>query len=229
MKSLVFLPFLALTITACSSGNDSKGKNELCDKKWAPGVITELPGAQEKVDTSDSAKSLKMKAGEYVTPSIRLFYFDKSSDIRLDLNIAPGKIDPKTGNTSFSINCVGGKGLRSNMDTLSIKIPFVAKMKVDGAGSGTITKNELSIDLNSKTNRSFIHVTTAGISEKSDSLKDTYPKDADKKHILYKVNDDVYESRIQLMSQGRKDTKGDQRSLDVRAYISYTKAVVVEE
>ncbi len=223
MKSLVILSALSLALVACSSNNNSSKKNELCDSKWAPQDLNNT-AAQEKVDSSESTKSIKMNQGEYKTPSLRIFVYDKSADIRLDLNVSPGGVNSKSGSLNYTINCIGGKGLRSNMDTLSVKIPYIAKMVVDADGKSVLTKNELTLEVANKANKGFIHFADASLGkDKSESIKDAYPKDTDIKHIIYKLSETSYESRVQFKGQGRKDTKGDERSLDLRAFVSYQK------
>ena len=204
LKSLVFtfsLISLTLAVSACSNSSRNNGEVKLCDQKWSP-ISTDNSSAQEKVDTSDDAKSISIPAGEYETPSIRLVYYDQQKDIRLDLSISPNKINQKTNSVSFSFNCVGGKGLRPQMDPLTIQLPYVAKMVVGADNSSRLSTHELTVSIDFSRESVVLVENSVLSSDQAGSLKNTYPKNANTQHIIYKINSTDYESRVKVLSEG---------------------------
>lgn len=214
MKLLVIISSLALITAACSGGNPRKRSNELCTQKWAPATI-DNPNAKEKVDASESSKSIAMTEGVYQAQPIRVYMFDQSEDIRLDLTIYPDRFNEKSG-SPFTINCVGGRGLKPSMDTLSIEIPYITTVNVDGSGSSRVEMAALTLEVASKLRPQYIYVESSSAVKTSKTLKDAFEVGANAKHMIYKLGDTSYESRVQYLSAGRREKSKDGRSLTVR-------------
>lgn len=218
LKSLIFSILAGVLIIGCS--NNSRRKNELniCEPKWSP-VSIDNPDAKEKVDTSDQNKALSMNLGDYTTPSLRLIYFDKTEDIKIDMTISLDSVS-KDGSVAHSINCIGGKGLKPDMQPLTVQLPYVSKMKVEANDKMTLSTDEVTLEIASKKHGAFYFVSKLNLSsDKSESLKNKYPKDDGTQHMIYKIDESSYESRVQLQTASRKDTSG--KNLDLRAIIGY--------
>ncbi len=220
MKYMILFSFLAMCgLSACSSGDGGPPRIAKCGRGWK--LLDINRDAQETTDLSTTQP--KLPAGRYDATSTSLYYWDKQTNVRMQLS---SSLNEKTGEVKMDVECLSGTGVTGNMQPLKVSIPYVSGMLVDANGKTILSTRTMIAELRNVPGQPLLKVTSDEVSSGvQGSIKDTYAGYPNTAQFLYKLNDQSYETRTQLRADS--PNKDVDESLEVRVSVSYAKDRVV--